>query len=637
MLRINTLVKILAILIFLFSITSPVQAENNIRLRIETLKDENFPALEVFVSVTDVLGFPVKGLTEQNFSLAEDGFPVSSFKVSSFANSEQPLAFVLLIDTSGSMAEGNPSPLEQAKVAAKNFISGLSPQDKVAIIPFNDQVNVAAVLSQDKDNAGTTLDGLKIGGGTAIYDAILQGVDLLKTSAERRVMILITDGKESGASQHTRDEAINEAVRWTVPVYPIGFGNIDRDELQRISEATAGATQISPDASTLQSGLTSVVAALREQYRLELTSSLPADGKQHTLMVGVEFEGWKDEDTQQFLAPLGEVSVWLPGYENDQELAGKALFVPQITSPSPIKRLDITINGEPAGYDTTEPFEFEWDATQLTPGSYTLSFVAQDEIGNSGETTVHLVVRSPITLEMRSPDDGSEIKGSVPISAVVDTFASLDRIEVWIDGQLRETLPAQISDNFYETSWDLNNVDPGMHTIKILAHDVLGNQAEAQAQVLLRPDQLPAQDQEATKNPIFLVLLALILLMVPITILTRRSVRQRLVTPENQGASGTGNQAVLTELEGISPGKTWQLTAGVTRLGRKASSNDIVLKGVTASRQQALIRFKSGEFVIESVQPENPILVNDKPVDQPRILLFGDIIRGGESMFRFDR
>src|SRR5215208_4270317 len=86
---------------------------------------------------------------------------------SSAANESVPLNFCLVLDHSGSM-QG--TKLAAMKEATKRVIDTLTPQDVVAIVLFDDTVQVLApaTLSADKDALKAAIDGIEEAGGTAL-------------------------------------------------------------------------------------------------------------------------------------------------------------------------------------------------------------------------------------------------------------------------------------------------------------------------------------------------------------------------------------------------------------------------------------------------------------------------------------
>ena len=86
----------------------------------------------------------------------------------------------------------------------------------------------------------------------------------------------------------------------------------------------------------------------------------------------------------------------------------------------------------------------------------------------------------------------------------------------------------------------------------------------------------------------------------------------------------------------MNPNQVWNLSpVHEIRLGRKRDANDIPLKGGTASRQHALIRFQAGQYVVYNLKPVNPVFVNGQPINQQQALRPNDVIQLGESTFQF--
>jgi hypothetical protein len=94
--------------------------------------------------------------------------------------------------------------------------------------------------------------------------------------------------------------------------------------------------------------------------------------------------------------------------------------------------------------------------------------------------------------------------------------------------------------------------------------------------------------------------------------------------------------AFLREVEGFEPGRVWKLDKEEIRLGRKREENDIPLKGLSAARRQAIIRYQEGEYVITSLYPEKPALVNEIPAHPQAVLQSGDTLRLGETVLHFE-
>jgi len=472
---------VLALLVLgLVVLSGQVLAQQSARLAIEQVESSLFPEVDVYLSVSDVQGFPVKGLIKENFSVSEDGQSVTNFEISSVQNIQQPLAFVLLIDTSGSMAWGDtPTPLENAIAAAKSFVDTLSTQDQVAIVTFSSQIEVVQELTAERSSTNTALNSLVAAGDTALYDGLVEAISQLKDVPDRKVVLLITDGIESGISEYTFDQAVNEAVRWSIPIYPIGFGAVDEQQLSQLADLSGGYVQVEPDSTTLQTSLNTVQEILREQYLLQFQSSLPADGLEHTLSVVVDYPNHNLEVSKSFVAQPNDVTVTLPDFLEGQMIGGKIRLAPEIISPADVSSLQISIDGELLDSVLSEPFEYNWDAGTVLDGLHKFDFIVHDSAGNVGEFSINLNVQPAVSVKIDTPVDGDDLSVTTTISATVTSQAAMAKVEFFVDDQLIDTRETAL----FETDWLVEDEELGVHVIKVVASDAAGNQAVDQVTV----------------------------------------------------------------------------------------------------------------------------------------------------------
>src|SRR5262249_46022585 len=105
-----------------------------------------------------------------------------------------PFNLVLLLDTSGSTRED----VSLMRRAALRFLDELRPQDRIAVIQFNKQVELLEDLTSDRTKIEQALERLKPGSGTSFYDALLLTFDeVLKQTPGRKAIIALTDGVDS--------------------------------------------------------------------------------------------------------------------------------------------------------------------------------------------------------------------------------------------------------------------------------------------------------------------------------------------------------------------------------------------------------------------------------------------------------
>ena len=162
-------------------------------LDISGVNATGLPRVVMNASITNEANQAIMGIDADDLtltgSLAEQAKIVS---VTNVSDTEFPVAIVLAIDTSSSMAG---SPIEQAKASAKLFVEGILDYDKVAIVAFNSRSSVVQAFTSDKALALSAIDGLYAEGETALYEAGNLAVELASTSEiERRIVILLGDG-----------------------------------------------------------------------------------------------------------------------------------------------------------------------------------------------------------------------------------------------------------------------------------------------------------------------------------------------------------------------------------------------------------------------------------------------------------
>jgi VWFA-related protein len=127
-----------------------------------------------------------------DFSVYEDG---SERKIVNVTPTSEPFNLVLLLDVSGSVEER----IDFIRKAARDFLSTASPQDRISIISFRDDIQVISGFSTDRSLLSKKLDEIDAGGATALYDAIAYTlVDTLKPlRGERTAIVVLSDGDDN--------------------------------------------------------------------------------------------------------------------------------------------------------------------------------------------------------------------------------------------------------------------------------------------------------------------------------------------------------------------------------------------------------------------------------------------------------
>lgn len=180
------------------------------------------------VSVKDAKGGFASGLTREQFRVYENG---KLQEITEFADSDIPVTVGLVIDESGSMRPKRP----EVVTAALAFIKSSNPRDEIFVLHFNEKVYAGlpedAPFSDDIKKLRAALWLRPAEGRTALYDAILSGLQYLgKGRRDKKTLILISDGGDN-VSTHTWKDVEKAVFGDIATIYTIGI--LDKDEPER--------------------------------------------------------------------------------------------------------------------------------------------------------------------------------------------------------------------------------------------------------------------------------------------------------------------------------------------------------------------------------------------------------------------
>lgn len=223
-------------------------------------------AVEVYASVVDAGGQPVRGLRIEDFEVAEDG---ERQAVTAFSAGDFPLTVAVALDHSFSMAG---PPLAAVKRATRGFLGALRPDDEAFIVGISSQVGVVAHARRSRAEQIAAVDALSAWGTTTLHDAILAAIDTVDGSRGRRALIILSDGDDR-YSDASAAEAIARARRSNVIVYPIALGTLRPPLFAELSTLTGGRSYHARDLKGLDEMMTTIAAQLREQYLLGYSPS----------------------------------------------------------------------------------------------------------------------------------------------------------------------------------------------------------------------------------------------------------------------------------------------------------------------------------------------------------------------------
>ena len=198
--------------------------------------------------------------------------------IDTFQEAVSPVSIVLALDSSGSMKKS----AAEAQEAARRFVRALRPEDQLATLLFADASEVAHELSTDRNLSLMAIDKYQSKGGTALYDALADSLLRLKEIEGRRVVVVVTDGRDEDnpgtgpGSSRSFEDVLKYAKEIDAVVYGIGIGaKVDRDVLETVAAASGGQAYFPEDVSRLDEPYRHIVEHLRRRWVLAYTSTDP--------------------------------------------------------------------------------------------------------------------------------------------------------------------------------------------------------------------------------------------------------------------------------------------------------------------------------------------------------------------------
>jgi len=256
------------------------------------------------VTVTDKQDRPITTLTDEDFRVSDDK---ESHRLDFLCRNDKndcPVSLVILLDLSNSM-RSNPL-YDEMKVS----LSGLVKQPEVvgesALLGFNNTIQVLANWAHTPEALADALNRPnKVGGYTALYDAMAATLEWLNARKNsRRALIVISDGRDN-TSHHSLEQVERLLKQSDITVYsfaiskaaalPDVFAEDGWSVLRRLAAPTAGRFFLPRSPKDVREAFDRIAGELRNQYLIGYwPANLKRDGKWHRAQVNVRPIEMKD-------------------------------------------------------------------------------------------------------------------------------------------------------------------------------------------------------------------------------------------------------------------------------------------------------------------------------------------------------
>ncbi|MCH8066051.1 MAG: VWA domain-containing protein [Chloroflexi bacterium] len=365
-------------------VSNAAAQEQGLTLILTGLSADTPSEAQAVVTVLGSEGLPVPNLAVGDVQAQINDVFVPVVALDRGVDSSLPIAVVLALDVSGSMEGGA---LDEAKAAARRFLEDLGPEDSVAVLTFNDTVNIAVPFTQDHEAAAAAIASLNAEGATALYQATAESVRLAaSTEHPYRAVILLSDGLDHG-SVLSRDEAMATVEALAAPVFVIGLGDeIDEAYLEEVASLSGGRFAATPSPAGLAQLYQEAGELLRGQYiltldtsQLALNLSEPANLRVHVTSAGLQESAERDVCAQQLCIVVRQTEV-------DVAVEGAGMYNADVISNEPVTSVTFLLDGEPVREVSEPPYEFALDAAAVAGGGHELT-ARVETIGGGTESS----------------------------------------------------------------------------------------------------------------------------------------------------------------------------------------------------------------------------------------------------------
>lgn len=245
----------------------------------------NTELVTLTATVTDKNGRYRADLKKEDFTVYENG---AEQKLEYFNTGDRvPMSLGIVFDVSGSMEDK----IEGVQDAVEHFVKEVASGDEIFLVKFSDDADLVQDFTDDKKKILRTIQNLEPKGSTALYDAILLGLQKISEGKNRkRALLLLTDGNDT-ASSTKFEEIVSLARKSEVIIYGLGIGHgekgsnhsgifdsrmkdtVDMRTLRVLADSTGGNAYYLENAheggrDLVDEAAAEVAAELKQQYTL---------------------------------------------------------------------------------------------------------------------------------------------------------------------------------------------------------------------------------------------------------------------------------------------------------------------------------------------------------------------------------
>jgi len=219
-------------------------------------------------------------LRKQDFRLLEDGVEQD---LSEFFTEDGPISVGVVLDISGSVK----NKLPHAQRAVREFLGLSTRGDEFFLVTFKDQPELVRGFTTAPEDIEADVAVAQPSGWTALYDAIVLGINHMKHARlKRRVLLVLSDGGDNN-SRYSEQEVKNLVREADVRIFSISMQS-HTPVLDKLAAESGGRPYEVNNLEDLPRAAAALSAEAHFEYVLGFTPpDRQRDGKYHSTKVEV--------------------------------------------------------------------------------------------------------------------------------------------------------------------------------------------------------------------------------------------------------------------------------------------------------------------------------------------------------------
>jgi VWFA-related protein len=198
----------------------------------------------------------------------------------------------------------------------------------------------------------------------------------------------------------------------------------------------------------------------------------------HTIRVaGKNREGLESRDAREIVL-TGRLTLEITVPKPDEVCAGTITLNSRVQNDtgSPTKKVEYFIDGKSVGTTTTAPFNLEWKAVSVPPGTHVLRALAENEKSDVASAQTRFMTEQGLKLELTTPEEGALLDEKVTAESRIKnmTGEAVRKVEYFIEKRSIGSSAAAP----YSVQGDLASFTDGAYMLRGIAETESGETAE---------------------------------------------------------------------------------------------------------------------------------------------------------------